>query len=98
MKAERIALMTHEAAAEYLHVCGKTLRALRQQGLIPYVAITARTIRYRPEDLDAYLEACVTREVCQPTQHRRRGKRLSGPGNVVSFTARREQRLAARGR
>jgi hypothetical protein len=93
-----VTLLTHEQAAAHMGVCEKTLRSLRQQGLIPYVAVTKRKKLYRVEDLDAYLAGQVTREVYQPTQRRGSRKRLSAPGNVLSFTARRRERLAAGGR
>jgi hypothetical protein len=89
-------LLTHDEAAAHLHVCPKTLRSLRQRGLISYVAVTKRKILYRPEDLDAYLASRVTTEVYQPTE-RRRGKRLRNAPNVVSFMAGRRDRIAARG-
>lgn len=91
------ALLTHDKAAAHVGVCEKTLRLLRQQGLIPYVAVTKRKKLYRVEDLDAYLAAQVTREVYQPTE-RRRDKRLRNAPNVVSFMARRRERQAAGGR
>lgn len=90
-------LLTHDEAAAHLRVCPKTLRTLRQRGLIRYVAITARKKLYRVEDLEDYLASCVTTETCQPTQ-RRGGKRLMSARNVVSFTARRQERQADRGR
>lgn len=89
-------LLTHGEAAAYLRICPKTLRSIRQRGLIRYVAVTSRKIFYRPEDCDAYLAACVRTEVHQPTE-RRGGKPLKGAGNVVSFSARRRQRQAAGG-
>lgn len=91
------ALLTHEEAAARLRVCPKTLRSIRQRGLIRYVAVTPRKIFYRPEDCDAYLESCVRTEAYAPTA-RRKAPKLRGPGNVVSFTARRQERRAAGGR
>jgi hypothetical protein len=94
-------LLTHDQAAQRIGVCAKTLRQIRKQGLIRYVAVTQRLIKYRPEDCDAFVESRVKLDVpAEPThQHRpRRGKRLSAGPNVVSFTARRQERLAARGR
>lgn len=90
-------LLRPEEAAAYLDVCPKTLRSIRQRGLLPYVAVTARKIMYRTEDLDAYLASCVRTEVYRPTARRRPSKRLSAQANVVSFSARRQERLAARG-
>jgi hypothetical protein len=90
-------LFTHDEAATYLRVCPKTLRSLRQRGLIRYVALTPRKIYYRPEDCDAYLESCVTAEAYRPTE-RRRPKRSTSSGNVVSFMAGRRDRVAQRGR
>jgi predicted site-specific integrase-resolvase len=86
-------LLTHEEAAQRIHVCAKTLRQLRQQGLIPYVAVTTRKKLYRVEDLDAYLASRVKTEAYAPTE-RRRAKRLRSAPNVVSFMARRQQRQA----
>lgn len=88
-------LLTHDQAAAHVGVCGKTLRSLRQQGLIPYVAVTKRKKLYRVEDLDAFLAEQVTREIYQPTQRRGPRKRLSTQANVLSFTARRNERRAA---
>lgn len=92
-------LLTHDEAAARIRVCSKTLRSLRRQGLIRYVAVSARKIFYRPEDCDAYLESCARFDVPQaPTQRRGAGRRLRAEANVVSFTARRQERIAARGR
>ena len=90
-------LLTHDEAAAHLRVCARTLRAIRQRGLIPYVAVTARRILYRVEDLDAYLAGRVRTDMHVPTD-RRRGSRLSPRANVVSFTARRQERQAGRAR
>jgi excisionase family DNA binding protein len=92
------ALLTHDEAAARIGVCAKTLRQLRKQGLVRYVAVTGRLIKYRPEDCDAFLESRLTVDVPAEPAHRRRGKRLRNAPNVVSFTARRQERLAARGR
>lgn len=90
-------LLTPDEAAARVRVCTKTLRQLRQQGLIRYVQVSPRKIFYRPEDCDAYLENCSTFAVpSMPTKRRRH--RLRNEQNVVSFTARRQERLAARGR
>lgn len=86
-------LLTHDEAAAYLRVCPKTLRSLRQRGLIRYVAVTARKIFYRPEDCDAYLASCVRMDEQRPeprVRGRSIGKRRSG--NIVPFSARQENR------
>jgi predicted site-specific integrase-resolvase len=91
------ALLTHEQAAERIGVCAKTLRQFRKQGLIRYVAVTHRKIFYRPEDCDAFLESRITLDVPKlPTERRRRQLRQSQ--NVISFSARRQERMAAQGR
>lgn len=87
-------LLSHEEAAGHLGVCAKTLRVLRQRGLVRYVAITERLKKYRVEDLDDFLAGQVRQEVQQSTS-RRRSTRLSRGCNVVSFTARRQARKAA---
>jgi excisionase family DNA binding protein len=89
-------LLSHEEAADRIGVGEKTLRQLRKQGLIRYVAVTGRLIKYRPEDCDAFVESrLVIDEPCLPTQRRGPRKRLSTQGNVVSFMARRRDRQAA---
>lgn len=95
MTAERL-LLTHDEAAARMRVCGKTLRVIRQQGLIPYVAVTARKIFYRPEDCDAYLDSCVTTAVPIEPTRRKSTKGRKRDSNVVSFTARRRERMGAR--
>lgn len=90
------ALLTPEEAAAYLRVCPKTLRSIRQRGLIRYVAVTSRKIFYRLEDCEAYLASCSRMEAAQPTERRGRNKLRAGD-NVVSFSARRRARQAARG-
>lgn len=89
------ALLTPEDAARRMHVSTKTLRALRQRGLIRYVALTERKILYRPEDCDAFIESRVRTE--DPVHHPRPRPRpktsARKAGNVVSFTARRRERM-----
>ena len=83
-------LLTPEEAAKRIGVCVKTLRLIRNEGSIPYVAVTARKHFYRPEDCDAFLEQRVTTARPRgPT--RRKSTRRRQEGNVVSFTQRRRE-------
>ena len=91
-------LLTPEEAAAYLRVCTKTLRRLRQEGLIPYVAVTERKIFFRPEDCDEFVKRRVTSAPIAPVTKRRGTKRVARQGNVVSFTARRQERESQRRR
>jgi excisionase family DNA binding protein len=50
-------LLTDREACEYLRLCPRQLYALRKRGLIPFVRIGGRTVRYRLRDLDAAIEA-----------------------------------------
>ncbi|WP_446741054.1 helix-turn-helix domain-containing protein [Sphingomonas sp. ACRSK] len=91
-------LLTSEEAAERIHVSTKTLRQLRRNGHIRYVAVTDRKIRYRPEDCDEYLESRARKAPgCPSTRGRvlRTGTSTSS-GKVVGFTARRDARGSAR--
>lgn len=88
------ALLTPEQAAERIRVCVKTLRRLRQEGAIRYVAVTSRKILYRPEDCDDFLASRVTTAVVTLFTQRRSAKRVARTGNVASFTARRQERQA----
>lgn len=91
-------LLTHDEAAARLKVCAKTLRRLRTEGLIPYVAVTTRKIFYRSEDCDAFLASCVTVAVPSLATRRKSTRRGQKHSNVLSFMAGREARLAGRGR
>lgn len=87
-------LLTPDEAAKRLHISDKTLRRIRQQGHIRYVALTERKIRYRPEDCDAYVASRIREdEQCQFTkrQNQRTGSMTS---NIVvgDFTDRRAKK------
>lgn len=95
MAADLDDLLTPEEAAARMKVCTKTLRQFRRQGLIRYVAITARTIRYRPEDCAAFIASRVTLDDAAIAPVPRPRPRRTSPGkagNVISFTAQREAR------
>lgn len=93
MGADR--LLTPEEAAETLRVSTRTLRQLRQQGLIRYVAISERKILYRPEDCQAFAESRLKTDepITPPRMQPRRRPARRNDANVVSFTARRRERL-----
>jgi hypothetical protein len=55
-------LLTSDQAAAEIGVAERTLRKLRKNGLIRYVAVTERKIMYREEDCVAYLEARVRQD------------------------------------
>lgn len=91
-------LLTPAEAAAMLHISERTLRKLRDAGLIRYEAISPRTIRYRPDDLADYLESCCTRKAptpkaappCQnpsPKKGRHTGI-MTSSSKVIAFTAR----------
>lgn len=87
-------LLTTAEAAARLHVSDKTLRRLRQQGHIKYVAITDRKIRYRPEDCDAFIQKRIREDQqCQSTS-RKIARSTSTISNIVAadFTARRAKK------
>lgn len=48
-------LLTEKQAAERLRVCTKTLYNMRRRGEIPFVRLKGRVIRYRIQDLDAFI-------------------------------------------
>lgn len=86
-------LLTEEQAAKRLLMHPRTLRKLRQEGAIRYVALTGRRVAYRPEDCIAYVESRSRQEQVSP--HRRQKSRAAGnrrTGNIVPFSARQEMR------
>ncbi len=91
-------LLTEEEAAEQLRLCPRTLRRERQAGRIRYVALAGRRIAYRPEDCLAYIESRLRLETPSRTVPRPKASRKrNGGANVLSFTARREARIAGQG-
>lgn len=86
MGAEALPYLTPAEAAARLRICTKTLGKLRRDGLIRYVAVTARKVGYLPQDCDDYLESRA--RYAEPIQSRPRvGKRrLVRTGNVVPIT------------
>ncbi len=89
----KTALFTPSEAAIQLGISERTLRKLRDERGLRYVLVSARTIRYRADDLDDYLEAQATVKVPMQCQSRsakkahRTGTMISG-SEVVGFKAR----------
>lgn len=88
------ALLTEPEAAEHLRVSSRTLRRLRQAGAIRYVAVTSRSVAYRPEDLQAFIEQ--RSQTCDQRAPTRRIRPVrQRQGEVIGFMARRELRKGA---
>lgn len=86
-------LLTEEQAAERLLMHPRTLRKLRQEGKIRYVALTARKIAYKPEDCLAFVESRAKQE--PETRPRSRPGRSTGnrrTGNIIPFSVRQGMR------
>ncbi|HEX8402275.1 MAG TPA: helix-turn-helix domain-containing protein [Allosphingosinicella sp.] len=91
-----IDLLDSEQAAAAIGVSVRTLRKLRKDGLISYVATTDRLVMYRPEDCAEFIASRLRRnEPCQkPAKPRRtRPPAQGGGGQVIPF----EQLAQARG-
>jgi hypothetical protein len=55
-----VALLTEADAAAYLRLTRRALQAWRYQGRGPrFVKISRRAVRYRIDDLEAFVEACL---------------------------------------
>jgi len=60
-------LLTEVDAAEYLSLTRRALQAWRYQGRGPkYVKISARAVRYRPEDLESWVETRLRSSTSDP--------------------------------
>lgn len=82
-------LLTEEEAAERLLMSTRTLRKLRQDGDIRYVALSGRKIAYRLEDCINYIETRL--RVADPSPVTRRAPKSVGNRrntNIIPFSAR----------
>jgi len=80
-------LLTEAEAAKRLRIGERTLRQLRCDGKIRYIALTARKIAYRLEDCEEYLAARV--RVNDPAAVAPRPKRRARPtGKIVPYSER----------
>ena len=62
-------LMTEVEAAAHLKLTKRALQAWRVQGRGPvFVRISARAVRYRPEDLNQWIEGRIRRSTSDPGQ------------------------------
>jgi hypothetical protein len=84
-------LLTSIEAAHRLHICTKTLRKLRRDGAIRYVALTNRKILYRPEDCDEFVQSRLRKMPDTLATSRKGGRAIisAGGDRIVSFTQRR---------
>lgn len=69
-------LLTPREAAKRLLISERTLRDLKRTGAISYVAVGARRIAYREEDLTAFIESRVRQEP-SPQQRSSPGRKFS---------------------
>lgn len=83
-----IPLLTEAEAAEALGLSARTLRKLRAGGSIRYVALTARRVAYRPQDLEAYVAGRVQMAAPATTQPPRAQRKPRHNARVIPFTAR----------
>lgn len=96
-------LLTEPEAAELLHLCPRTLRKARQEGLLHYVLI-GRAVRYTVADLESYIDA-LRQQVPAPCRQsdpsplpraqparKGRGVRARQSAEIVPFTARTARR------
>ena len=91
-------LLTEAEAAELLRIGARTLRALRRDRKIRYVALTALKIAYRLEDCEEYIASCVRLDSGERSDQReKQGKGRGGrsrpaasmrQGNIVPFSQR----------
>jgi excisionase family DNA binding protein len=80
------ALLAPQEAAKRLHISERTLRDLKRRGQIRYVAVSARRIAYREDDLAEYIDSRVQlADIAEtsPVPKRRISKR---PDAIVPFS------------
>ena len=77
-------LLTDREACEYLRLCPRHLYELRKRGLIPFVKIGGRTVRFRLRDLDAAIETMTV--VSQPEDASRPATKRQAPAPQPSLS------------
>lgn len=82
--------LTEAEAAQQLGLSPRTLADLRRSGKIRFVALSARKIAYRPEDVLAYRDD-QARLAVPVVPARPRIAKLVRTGNVVPFSQRRRR-------
>ena len=76
------ALLTATEAAALLHISTKTLQRLRSRGL-PFVLVSAGTIRYRPDDVAEFISE---KTQCHTAPRPRASTITTSRSTVVDFT------------
>lgn len=82
-----IPLLDAQQAADLLGVCTKTLRKIRHRGL-PYVTLPSGAIRYKPEDIEDFIEG----RTCRSDQKPRATGITTSRSGVVDFMAHAERK------
>ena len=91
-------LLTPIEAADRLRVSERTLRTLKRQGLIRYIALTERRIAYRAEDCDDYVAARIRQDEppCPSTSQRKAASgTTTSSSKVTGITEARDARRNA---
>ncbi|WP_422028411.1 helix-turn-helix transcriptional regulator [Pyruvatibacter mobilis] len=78
-------LLYPEEAARVLAVSPSTLKRLKRDGTLPFIRVSARAVRYHPDDLEAYKKAQRTREA-DTAPPRRAGANGKGKGSKGATT------------
>jgi hypothetical protein len=98
---DRPLLMSMAKAARRLDICSSTLQAHVAAGDIPYVLIGRRTKKFRPEDLELFIEHRRRQEVPCPSTSRRESRTItttssSGAYDFMAARARRTEQRRSR--
>jgi hypothetical protein len=95
---DRPLLMSMTKAARRLDICGATLQAHVAAGDIPYVLIGRRTKKFKPEDLEIFIERRRRQEAQCPSTSRRESRTTTTTlsSGAYDFTAARARRTEQR--
>lgn len=81
-------LLTENELAEMFKISTRSLRKARQNGSLPHVRL-GRLVRYRVEDVQAFVAGAVVANDWKPTN--RSTACPSGGGGIIGFVERQEQ-------
>ncbi len=79
-------LLSPADAEKRLQISERLLRNLKREGAVRYVALSARRIAYRTDDLDEYIDSRIRKDDPVSTAPPPRKRAAQRPANLIPFS------------